>query len=1023
MPDQQQLHQELDILVEITEILTGGLPFLEKCDAALTVLARFTDSDLVTLREFDSEDSTLNLIAYYFHEIKGEDFQVPQSVTTSLSAKALDDNAPMVIDDYSTFGQRHQAYANLGMNSAFAVPIHVDGELFGSLGFGSRAAAHYQKEMIPVAVAIAAMVGMMVSKAELQEFDRVEARIGRIVSAPLVGPDVFRGFAEEAALIINYDRMALNSINLQDRTYVTEFLFGTDLPGHQIGVVRGIDGTGLKVAVDTKTSQRLRLDDPGFLSSSPLVKAGQPFLISVLLIVGDEVIGTLGFNRGSQPFSRKDLDKAGRLGNLIAGAFADFTLQAYKTQVEQEISKNRAILEAEAAIGKILSTPLDISGASEALFSEIAKVVPLDHAVIVSVDTETETFTADFREFLNDPRIMYPDNYGKPYAGSITEEVIRERKGKVLDFDDAQLASGELPRAQALTDLGYSTIMAVPLVFDDAIIGTLILGSKEEHAYSDDDMAVADRIGKLLAGALATFKITTERNRAQAELSESETRFRQIADSVGGVFWLTELEPRRLVYASPNFEELWGLKIEAVYEDFNNWLETIHPDDIANVLKSGTWSDEVAQHDYEFEYRVIKSDGSVRWIRSRGFPIKDENGKVYRICGIAEDVTDQKIELERITEGGRLLSIGELASGVAHEINNPLASINLYSESLISQDLPEAVIEDLKIISSQGKRAATIVRNLLQFARKSSPDASEVNARDFIDRCVSLKSHDFRINNISASTNIILDFPDITIDEQLMTQVIVNILTNAEQACVAAHGRGHISISVRESNDAVHISISDDGPGIPSENQLKIFDPFFTTKEVGVGTGLGLSVSYGIITQLGGRLWVESDGATGSTFCIEIPQPASRQALESPEHSGSDIDLDSELSLPLRVLVVDDEPDLRNIITRVLERSSHVVDQAKDGDEAWVKLQISNYDCILLDLRMPGTAGEELFNRLTGFNPEIAAKVIFVTGDLANDKTCEFLQPLANQVLEKPISIHDLQQALLTVTETDMSAL
>ena len=206
-----------------------------------------------------------------------------------------------------------------------------------------------------------------------------------------------------------------------------------------------------------------------------------------------------------------------------------------------------------------------------------------------------------------------------------------------------------------------------------------------------------------------------------------------------------------------------------------------------------------------------------------------------------------------------------------------MAAINLYSEALMDQDLPDSVIEDLKVISDQGKRAAAIVRNLLQFARKSSPKITTVDAREFIERCVELKGHDFRINNISVSTNVLLEHPDITIDEQLMTQVMVNILSNAEQACVAAHGRGSISISVKEIGGSTRISISDDGPGIPAENLLKVFDPFFTTKEVGEGTGLGLSVSYGIIAQLGGELWVESDGVSGSTFHMEVPSAVAEQ--------------------------------------------------------------------------------------------------------------------------------------------------
>jgi len=386
------------------------------------------------------------------------------------------------------------------------------------------------------------------------------------------------------------------------------------------------------------------------------------------------------------------------------------------------------------------------------------------------------------------------------------------------------------------------------------------------------------------------------------------------------------------------------------------------------------------------------------------------------MSGIAEDVTDRKLEMERITEAGRLLSVGELASGVAHEINNPLAAINLYSESLMGQALPDTVIKDLKVISEQSQRAATIVRNLLQFARKSSPEITTVNAREFIDRCVDLKIHDFRINNITASTNVLMDNPEILIDEQLMTQVIVNILSNAEQACRKSKGLGHISITVGEVDDSTRISIADDGPGIPARNLLKVFDPFFTTKEVGDGTGLGLSVSYGIIAQLGGKLWAESDGKSAATFHIEVPRMAVQQAsalLEDvTDQTDEDDRLEGEPDSSISVLVVDDEPDLRHVLVRLLQRQRHTVEEAADGEEAWAKLQERSYDCILLDLRMAGMGGQELFKRIISSDPGTAAKVIFVTGDLANSGTRSFLSSLTNRVLEKPVSIGDLEAAI-----------
>jgi two-component system NtrC family sensor kinase len=274
---------------------------------------------------------------------------------------------------------------------------------------------------------------------------------------------------------------------------------------------------------------------------------------------------------------------------------------------------------------------------------------------------------------------------------------------------------------------------------------------------------------------------------------------------------------------------------------------------------------------------------------------------------------------------------------------------------------------------------------------------------------MTLKAHDFRINNISATTEVMLSHPEIMIDEQLMTQVVVNILNNAEQACVSARGRGFIAVAVQEVNDSVRISISDDGPGISQENLAKVFDPFFTTKGVGEGTGLGLSVSYGIIAQLGGNIWAESDGSTGTKFHIDIPL-ASDQRDSGPAVSEDSAD---EAPTPrYHVLVVDDEPDLRDILTRVIERRGHNVDQAGNGEEAWTKLQSTHYDCILLDLRMAGTDGQTLFQRISASDPHIAEKVIFVTGDVGSARTRSFLASVTNPVLRKPVSVDDLEQAM-----------
>jgi len=1198
--------KELNILVEITQTLTSNLPFIEKCESALQLLADFTDSDIVSLREFSPENSSFDLIAYSSSLIPQEDFRVTVSVANSLSAIAMAENSPVVVNDYPAHDRTNQRYTTMGMNSALAVPVYINGELFATLGFGSKSLNHYDERKVEVVSAISSVVGVMIANAELQEANEVEASIGRIISTAPVGVDFFEKFTTEVRKVIDFDRVTLNSVDLKANTFVTEFLFGNQIPNFPVGETRDVGGTVLEEVIRSRTGQCFRFDtddnrESKFPRAKPFLFDGQPYFLSVPLIVGDQLIGTMGIIRGSVPFSQKNLTRATRLGNLVAGVFSDYKQKEFRTQAEREIDRNKAILEAEAAIGRILSAPLDKSGASEDLTMELVKIIPLDRHVILSVDLEAETFTQEFSEFVyhpdmivannpgqtyvgsitgevirtkvaqsinsDDPRLASGDmpitkmvfdqgytslvvvplefesriigtfacarksgefreedvfaasrigtllagalatfriteerdrawaarseiekrhsavleaeanigrvlssplsrargiealrteitrviatdrilitsidmeagtfsqefdhfldfselklanNIGKSYSGTITEEVLRTGKGRVLNFDDPLLKAGHFPLTQAAFERGFRSIMVVPVEYEEKIIGVLGFFNRQDH-YNDEDLAVANRMAALVGGALATFKISAERDRAQVALSESDGRFRQIADSIGGVFWLVELAPHRLIYASPNADSVWDMPLAEIYDDFSLIFRNIHPEDTARIQRDSIEANKTGFLD--IEYRIIKRDGSVRSIRSRGFPVLGPEGEILRMSGFAEDVTEHNMELERITEAGRLLSVGELASGVAHEINNPLAAINLYTEALLEQDLTVSVADDIKIISAQGKRAAGIVRNLLQFSRKSSYEVTTVRADDFIESCVDLKRHDFRVNNITNSISVLLDQPEISIDKQLMTQVMVNILSNAEQACSAAQRGGHISISVREADGSTRISISDDGPGIPTDVLSKVFDPFFTTKEVGEGTGLGLSVSYGIITQLGGQLWVESDGASGTTFHIDVPRNPAGQLdeLKPIEPPGGDfLDVDglpeSKSSLVTHVLVVDDEQDLREVVAKVLERRGYTAEQAADGEEAWSKLLEGSYDCILLDLRMPGLSGQELFRRIAVSDPETAAKVVFITGDL---DTRAFLEPLDNRVLIKPLAVQDLEAAIELVT-------
>jgi signal transduction histidine kinase len=219
----------------------------------------------------------------------------------------------------------------------------------------------------------------------------------------------------------------------------------------------------------------------------------------------------------------------------------------------------------------------------------------------------------------------------------------------------------------------------------------------------------------------------------------------------------------------------------------------------------------------------------------------------------------------------RLASIGELASGLAHELNNPLTGVIGFSQLLLSKDLPDEIREDIKVIYSEAKRAADVVKNLLIFARKHAPVKQMVNINDVIEKVLTLRAYEHRVENIQVVTHFAPDLPLTMADYFQLQQVFLNIIINAEHFMLEAHRRGTLTITTRRVGNSIVASFADDGPGIAKEDLVHLFDPFFTTKEVGEGTGLGLSICHGIVTEHNGLLYAESQPGKGATFVVELP--------------------------------------------------------------------------------------------------------------------------------------------------------
>jgi len=245
---------------------------------------------------------------------------------------------------------------------------------------------------------------------------------------------------------------------------------------------------------------------------------------------------------------------------------------------------------------------------------------------------------------------------------------------------------------------------------------------------------------------------------------------------------------------------------------------------------------------------------------------------------IEDDLNERKRAEEREKQlqeelhlASRLATVGQMASGIAHEINNPLTGVIGYAQLLQEKDLPDDIREDVELIYEGGQRVASIVRRMLTFARQYKPERTVVNINEIIENTLEMRSHAMKSNRIKLSTHLAPNLLSIMADAAQLQQVFLNIILNAETEMKLAHGKGELLVKSELIDDHIRIFFTDDGPGIAPENIEKVFNPFFTTRKVGQGTGLGLSICYGIVNEHGGRIYAESELGKGATFVVELP--------------------------------------------------------------------------------------------------------------------------------------------------------
>jgi two-component system NtrC family sensor kinase len=343
---------------------------------------------------------------------------------------------------------------------------------------------------------------------------------------------------------------------------------------------------------------------------------------------------------------------------------------------------------------------------------------------------------------------------------------------------------------------------------------------------------------------------------------------------------------------------------------------------------------------------------------------------------------------------------------MAHELNNPLSTIQLSLQLMKRATLPDALRKRLDVMEEETDRASRIIRDLLVFARRKPPERRRTDLSEVVRATLALQAPQFEISKIRVTSDL-TPTPAILADAHQLQQVLLNLFTNATHAMKTHAGGGVLSVrSMRQGNEVV-IQVEDDGPGIPAQHLGRIFDPFFTTKGAGEGTGLGLSLSIGIIEAHGGRMAAENLPGRGARFTLRLPIGDGTETSAAPPAPP----VRSSAS-PATVLIIDDEEHLRRVLAEVLTSLGHHVDEAADGTTAKQKLEAGDYDLVLLDLRLPDVDGRVVWEWLKAQRPALVRRVAFMTGDTMSEETQHFLEETGRPVVSKPLSIARVREVI-----------
>jgi PAS domain S-box-containing protein len=525
--------------------------------------------------------------------------------------------------------------------------------------------------------------------------------------------------------------------------------------------------------------------------------------------------------------------------------------------------------------------------------------------------------------------------------------------------------------------IDIATGVSIPMMAAGKLMGTLHFSSKRPTRP-----LAAGRIKTLniLAGTAASALHAAS---LLEELRTAEQRYRRLADNAPDIVFRYELQPeRRCVYMSPSVKVVSGYTPDDFYAEPELALKVIHPED-RNLLEAAFCGE---LREGTITVRWLTPQDKTIWIEQRHVLVKDKDGKVTAIEGIARDITERINLEEQLRQSQRIEAVGRLAGGIAHDFNNMLTVINGYSNLALDERPPDAVRDNIVQVRKAGDKAAELTRQLLAFSRKQVLQPRILNLNEVVENHTRMLGRVLG-EDIDLITALDPALGSVKADQSQIEQVLMNLAVNARDAMprggkltIETHNvtldepycRTHVAVTP---GPYVMVMVSDTGSGMDAGTRSRIFEPFFTTKELGRGTGLGLSIVYGIIKQTGGDIWVYSEPGRGTTFKIYLPRTEERaqrlEAAEKPRRlpSGSEA-----------ILVVEDDTEVRRLTCTILQGAGYTVLEANDASNAidLLRKRKDQLGLLLTDLVMPGMNGLALAEQFRNIAPQ--AKVLFTSG-------------------------------------------